>query len=85
MGRTSGHFYQRGLVYCLLFIINSAPQMALPIEGELSAGLRGAPLIVISLNCLIAVGTYRYNLDGYLKLLFEKADVVVELFGELVL
>ena len=59
--------------------------MALPIEGELSVGLRGSPLIVISLNRLIAVGTYRYDLDGYLQLLLEEADVVVEFLGELVL
>ena len=59
--------------------------MALPIEGELSVGLRGSPLIVISLNCLIAVGTYRYNLDGAFQLLFEERDVVVELLGEFLL
>ena len=59
--------------------------MALPIEGELSVGLRGSPLVVVTLNSLIAVGTYRYNLDGYLQLLLEEADVVIEFLGELVL
>ena len=42
-------------------------------------------LVIVTLNSLIAVGTYRYNLDGYLELLFEEADVVVELLGELIL